>query len=352
MKFELGDKVVVKHSNEDGKVVEILNDKMVLVEVRGVRFPAYTDQLDFPYFKQFSSKPLVAAKTDAPPKKYIDQIKTDKQTTRYAVAEGVWLVLVPVFSKDVFDDDVVEALKIYVVNQTQAGLHFHAWLRIAGVAKIEITNQVHALHDFYLFDLDFEELNDAPALEFEFSLITPQKDKPEYYEAIWKPKAKQVFKQIEQLKEKGHAFFSHLLFTEYPTKPVQEEAGLSHNPGRPGAGLDKLAAAGFKVVAGKKIPGQQPPPPSVIDLHIEKLTQDYGSMSAHEKLMLQLREFDKWLHRVEEHYMKQVWVIHGLGSGRLKEEIHELLKHRTGVKSFVNQYHPWYGHGATEIYLD
>jgi hypothetical protein len=37
--------------------------------------------------------------------------------------------------------------------------------------------------------------------------------------------------------------------------------------------------------------------------------------------------------------------------GRLKEELHEILKHRPGVKSFIQQYHPWYGNGATEIYF-
>ena len=56
MKFEIGDKVTVLHSNEEGEVVEMINDKMVLVEVRGVRFPAYIDQLDFPYFKRFYGK--------------------------------------------------------------------------------------------------------------------------------------------------------------------------------------------------------------------------------------------------------------------------------------------------------
>ena len=48
MKFEVGDKVIIQHSSDEGEVVEIINDKMVLVDVRGVRFPAYTDQLDFP----------------------------------------------------------------------------------------------------------------------------------------------------------------------------------------------------------------------------------------------------------------------------------------------------------------
>jgi hypothetical protein len=56
MKFETGDKVTVLLTSEDGTVVEIINDKMVMVEVKGVRFPAYTDQLDFPYFKMFTEK--------------------------------------------------------------------------------------------------------------------------------------------------------------------------------------------------------------------------------------------------------------------------------------------------------
>ncbi|WP_315816038.1 hypothetical protein [Paraflavitalea speifideaquila] len=56
MKFQIGDKVVVLHSNDDGEVVDIINEKMVMVDVRGVKFPAYTDQLDFPYFKRFTEK--------------------------------------------------------------------------------------------------------------------------------------------------------------------------------------------------------------------------------------------------------------------------------------------------------
>jgi dsDNA-specific endonuclease/ATPase MutS2 len=44
-------------------------------------------------------------------------------------------------------------------------------------------------------------------------------------------------------------------------------------------------------------------------------------------------------------------VIHGVGSGRLRDEIHDLLRLKREVKSFVNQYHPSYGYGATEIYL-
>jgi hypothetical protein len=59
MKYEVGDKIVVNATNEDGRVLEIMNEKMVMIEVRGVKFPAYTDQIDFPYFKMFTApKPV------------------------------------------------------------------------------------------------------------------------------------------------------------------------------------------------------------------------------------------------------------------------------------------------------
>ena len=35
----------------------------------------------------------------------------------------------------------------------------------------------------------------------------------------------------------------------------------------------------------------------------------------------------------------------------LRDEIHEILRHKKEVKTFVNQYHSSYGYGATEIYF-
>jgi hypothetical protein len=341
MKFEIGDQVLVKHSNEEGRVVEIIDQKMVLVEVRGVRFPAYTDQLDFPYFRQFSQQ----KKTEAskPGKVYIDQLRAEQKTSRFQVAPGVWLLLFPVFSRDVFDDEMVDELKFFLVNQTQAGLRFHCWLNYSGAPNIDIQNEMYALHDFYLFNIPFENLNDNPSLDFEFSLLTPSKKKAEYFECFYKPKAKQVFRQVESLKEKGESFFAIKLFDEFPDKVELPSERSGAHP------FHRLEQAGFRVSKGQS--AVEAAPPSVIDLHIEKLTDAYRQMTAHEKLTLQLKEFEKWLDRVAFHYMQHVWVIHGVGSGRLKEEVHEILKHRKDIKSFVSQYHPWYGYGATEIFL-
>ena len=101
MKFQLGDKVVLLHSGEDAEVVDFINKEMALVEVKGVRFPVYLDQIDFPYFDRFSKKVAPLPK----PKKFAEDIKKEKATAKYKVGEGVWLSFLPVFDKDVFDDD-------------------------------------------------------------------------------------------------------------------------------------------------------------------------------------------------------------------------------------------------------
>ncbi len=92
MKYEVGDKIIVLHSDEEGKVVEIMNDKMVMIEVRGVKFPAYMDQIDFPYYKMFTQKKVVEKK-----KIFVDNIKREKTPARIKTMDGVFLSLVPIY---------------------------------------------------------------------------------------------------------------------------------------------------------------------------------------------------------------------------------------------------------------
>ena len=68
-------------------------------------------------------------------------------------------------------------------------------------------------------------------------------------------------------------------------------------------------------------------------------------------LTLQLQTLEKWIDIAVAHHQSSMVVIHGVGSGKLRDEIHEVLRMRREVKSFVNQYHPRYGYGATEIFF-
>jgi dsDNA-specific endonuclease/ATPase MutS2 len=94
------------------------------------------------------------------------------------------------------------------------------------------------------------------------------------------------------------------------------------------------------------------PPRSVIDLHIEKLVDSWQQMSNLQIITLQLKTFEKYYELAVAHLQPSLVVIHGVGSGRLRDDIHELLKYRKEVKTFVNQYDPRFGYGATEIFFE
>ncbi|MES1218108.1 MAG: hypothetical protein ABUT20_21555, partial [Bacteroidota bacterium] len=215
MKYQVGDKILVLHSNEEGEVIDIINDKMVMIDVRGVKFPAYMDQIDFPYFKRFSEKKMFPPKKD---KKYIDHIKKDSGSRDAKIAPGVWITFLPVMDMDEFGDDVVRELKIHLLNGTDKDYNFVYKLNFFGDTDFELKNILHTKEDFYLHNIPFEDLNDNPSFDFEFSLVQPEKWKADYYEYSLKLKPKQLFNRIEELKKKNEATFSYSLFEKYPDK--------------------------------------------------------------------------------------------------------------------------------------
>lgn len=335
MKYEPGDKIIVLLTNEEGKVVEVMNEKMVMIEVKGVRFPAYMDQIDFPYFKMFSEKKIVEKK-----KIFIDHVKPEKGRVKMKVGEGVLLAFMPVFDKDIFDDDVVEKLKIYLINQTETAFSFHYKIFFNGENDFELKNTIEPLSDFYLHNVEFEDLSDNPRFDVEFSLANPDKKKAPYFETSLKLKAKQLFKKIEEIQVRNEPTFSYPLFKEYPDKVEEEKVDLS-----------RLGNAGFRIYEAHKVRENLPPARSVVDLHIEKLTDSWKHLSNFEILSIQLKEFERFYDLAVAHFQPSLTIIHGVGTGKLRDEIHEILRTKKEVKSFVNQYTAAYGYGATEMYF-
>ena len=339
MKYQSGDKILVLHSNEEGEVVEIINEKMVLIDVDGVQFPVYMDQIDFPYFKKFSEKKYFDERNPEPKKSkvHIDNLKKEKGASKYKVSEGVWVSFLPVFDKDIFDDDVVESFKIYLINQTNEAYHFIYRINFSGTTDFDLSNEVLSLSDFYLHDVPFEQMNDAPKLEFDFSLVNENKTKAEHFEVSVKIKAKQLFQKIEEMKLKNEPTFLYQLFMQYPNKQEDIKPDYVNTYG--------------KLYDASRARENLEPARSMIDLHIEKLSSDWQRLSNFEILTLQLSVFEKYYNLAVAHHQPNLIVVHGIGKGKLKEEIHEILKLKAEVKSFVNQYHHNYGYGATEIFF-
>lgn len=90
---------------------------------------------------------------------------------------------------------------------------------------------------------------------------------------------------------------------------------------------------------------------SEVDLHIEKLRDDYQFLSATEMLNIQLTTFRKALDAAVVHKLPDVTFIHGLGNGSLKTEIHKVAGKHPHVQTFMDARKEKFGYGATKLVL-
>lgn len=344
MKYQIGDKVLILHSNEEGEVVDIINDEMMLVDVGGVKFPVYMDQVDFPYFKRFTEKKLFPAKKE---KQFVDDVRKEKPAREARVEDGVWLTVLPVLITDEFGDEIADHLKLHLVNRTGTAYQFIYKQHFFGKPDFELKNKISPFENFYLHDIAMADLNDSPSFDFEFSLAEPElpagrqgKKKADHFETTVKLKPKQLFAKIRELKEKNQATFSQLLFEKYPDKIIEDNVELSD-----------AVKHKHRIYDASKIKQPREPARSVVDLHIEKLSDDWKHLSNYEIVSLQLKTFEKYFDLAVAHHQHSLIVIHGVGEGKLRDEIHDVLRLKKEVKSFVNQYHPRFGYGATEIFF-
>lgn len=85
-----------------------------------------------------------------------------------------------------------------------------------------------------------------------------------------------------------------------------------------------------------------------VDLHIEELVENTGGLSNFEMLNIQLERFEKELDEAMQKNMKKITFIHGVGNGRLKQEIQAVLKTIRGI-TFQDAPYKDYGYGATQV---
>jgi hypothetical protein len=87
-----------------------------------------------------------------------------------------------------------------------------------------------------------------------------------------------------------------------------------------------------------------------IDLHIEELLDSYSGLTNTEILSVQLERFEKEIQFSLSNGIKKLIVIHGVGNGKLKQEIISILKTIDDITYYDASYKN-YGFGATEILI-
>lgn len=335
MKFEVGDTVLVVHSAEEGVIVDIVDEQLVHVSVKGTVFPVYVDQLDFPYFKRFTEKRKASARGVLRPG---EELPLEKKAAPAREETGVFLSFLPEYEPGSVEP-VVEKLKIHLANETAGTFELHYQLWLLGGLELEVRNRLYPFQHIYVQDLPFDQMNDRPRFDLEFSLVPPDPAKADTHQVRYKPKPRQIMQQLHQLAQGSGATFSYRLFHQYPARQHgQEDWNLPAGTGKPPYVSPQENAAAAEVRYE-------------VDLHIEKLVADISGLTPTDMLAIQLGELHRQLDQAVARRQFSMVVIHGVGKGTLRDEVHEMLRHMPEVKSFVNQYDFRYGYGATEIFF-
>ncbi len=86
-----------------------------------------------------------------------------------------------------------------------------------------------------------------------------------------------------------------------------------------------------------------------LDLHLPALVPNPSAVPKHQVLSTQMKFFDDYIDEALRLGVDRVFIIHGVGNGILKREVHKRLHYVQFVKSYKCQYHEKYGFGATEV---
>jgi hypothetical protein len=88
-----------------------------------------------------------------------------------------------------------------------------------------------------------------------------------------------------------------------------------------------------------------------VDLHIDELLDSIEGMTNNEMLMFQVNYFIKMLESAIVNKFFKIIFIHGVGNGKLKEEIRKILKESYPFLKMYDASMAKYGVGATEVQI-
>jgi hypothetical protein len=324
MKYSIGDKVRLKRTGEEGTVLAFLGKDMLEVEVSGISFPVYNDDVEHPYlnwFLQKANRSKVAALPEEPPKQ--------EKAPPVRLPQGVYLSFLPQYDLSAVED-IIREVKVHLVNELPYDLQYRYELREQGGAEFfSLDGSINAFANIYLHNVPWDVMAAQPRFHWHFVPVFRKEIGPPE-SGILRLKPQQLFRRINELEENGAPGFHELLVDQFVDRPQE-----------------KLSAPVFQVQPIKEPDYSSVSARSEIDLHAEILIGDIEGMSSGEILSVQVQALRDFIQEAIVHELRQVTIVHGLGSGALRATVEFVLQQFPEVIKFTSGWHPQYGFGAT-----
>lgn len=340
MKFKVGDKVRFLNEKGDGIITRIINKNSVGVTVEdGFEIPFLINELVTVY--DINEKPVPGPLTiEEPAVVYINDLETRKEKEK-----GIYLALSPEKLNDIQHSD----FNFWLINHTAYDIYYCFSILKGKKYEVFERGEASSFNSKLIETISKKNIDDYSNVKLDLIFYSSKPyDHQQPVSELIKIKPVKLFKPnafTENDFIPENALIINVL--DFKTDNYFEKEG-SHK-----TDLSKLLFQKKSEVQHVKTSKphriNNPEYEMEIDLHIEELIDHYGGMSNAEIIQVQLRHFQKALDKAINERYRTLTVIHGIGNGRLKQEVRNILKSMN--LRFHDGSYSKYGFGATEVVI-
>ncbi|MBP6385052.1 MAG: Smr/MutS family protein [Pseudarcicella sp.] len=340
--MNIGDKVRFTHGKEKGVIVKILQSNQVEVEIEdGFKIPVRISELTLVSEienKVFGAKPKV------------EQVFAKPQISAETLAhKGVFMAFLSINDRE---------LSQYLINNTDwempftltSGAEPHLKSLASGVLKPKTTLKIQ--------DLAVKDFDDWGVFCFMalYSRLVFSKQRAPLVKLI-KFRTNTFFKNKQKaplLDKDAHLFvlddteneeiWKNVEVNDLPvfSKSTQSQPQVSFTS-------EQIVAQMFEKNKEEAKPEKPLTHIFTIDLHAEKLVDEFSVLTNKQIFELQLETFETNFEKAIVNGLDEIIFVHGVGNGTLRTEIHKRLSQHKNVKFYEDVQKERFGYGATKV---
>ncbi len=345
MLFAKGTKVKFLHTDDEGEVRGLLEGGMVNVYLPkyDMEIPAWPE--DLMRAEAFNKHP-VKAKVVEGKKEHLEPTAPPVSVeSQYTILKslGIQLAFEPADSKQ----EVPEKYGLYLLNDTRYDVVYELKLLLNSRGPQTWSNKLRSASFQFLSEFLYDDLNESPEFELQCQWVTTEGLSEPHFKSL-KIKPKTFFGNLRTAPFLNRPVHWYRLFEKPEQAPEQSGEDLStytKRNAKPTATSSGMGYRHYSVPDTHELASFLPE----IDLHIEKLTDSWRKLTSGDIVKIQLAHFETFIEKAIRLGVDRVYVIHGLGEGKLKDAIATRLLQNPQVSTFKNEFHPRYGWGATEV---
>ncbi len=336
--MNIGDKVRMLHSSEQGVITKLIDAFLVEVEIEeGFNIPVKRSEVVVVASeeeKQFGK--FIPSKKETPS----SSAAKIKKSEPVAAQKGIYAAFVATNDQQ---------YTLYLINNTDFILPFVLGKEQEDKYLPLFAGKLEAKSHQRVYQVNVLDITDWGVFVFQclfFDLVKHQNLPPFLKRMRFRPNTFFKTKQKAPIIGKDAFVFqldqgANQYATQKEDKPTVEQIDPQKLKEKMFENYEKNTTTEPKVIIKA--------PKIEVDLHIEEITKDYATLNSGEILEIQLRTFEQSLESAIVGGLREMIFIHGVGNGKLRTEIHRRLSGHQDIAFFKDAQKERFGYGATLV---